>query len=147
MRTRRLLRFSAGVGVTIVLVAAALLWAQGTAAAGKERCDLRTLKGTYVYSARGVLLDGGAALPYAEAGNWTFDGAGRATGVFSASLNGETFASREAFAATYRHEGDCVFTALAPVGDATLEFHLYPTDKADTMTYYSAGISGTQHKR
>jgi hypothetical protein len=147
MKTRRLFRFSAGAGMIIVALAATLLWAQGSAAAGKDRCSLGTLRGTYVYSARGVLLDGGAALPYAEAGNWTFDGAGRAEGVFSASLNGATFANREAFTATYRHEGDCVFTALAPVGDATLEFHLYPTDKAETMTYYSAGISGTQFKR
>lgn len=147
MKTSRLLRFSASVGVMIVLVAAALLWAQGSAAAGKDRCTLGTLRGTYVYAAQGVLLDGQAALPYAEAGTWTLDGEGRAQGIFSASLNGATIASQEAFTATYRHEGDCLYTAFAPVGDQTLEFHLYLTNQGDTMAYYAAGISGFQYRR
>jgi hypothetical protein len=149
MMTSRLLRVSAGLGIAIVLVAAALFWTQGSAAAGtdKDRCNLSTLKGTYVYSAHGVLKDGQNVLPYAEAGNWTLDGAGHAQGVFSASVNGATIASQEAFTATYRHEGNCIYTAFAPVGDATLEFHLYLADGGATMAYYTEGVSGTQYKK
>jgi hypothetical protein len=144
METRRLLRFSAGVGAIIILVAATLFWAQGTAAAGKDRCTLGTLKGTYVFAGQGTVVDGGAVVPYAEAGVWTLDGAGNAKGFFSASINGVTFASQKELTATYQHTTGCVYRA---VDSESLEFDLYLSDKGDTITYYSAGFSGTQYKR
>ena len=49
--------------------------------------------------------------------------------------------------ATYRHETGCIYTAFAPVGGETLEFHLYLTDQGDTMTYYTAGVSGIMSRR
>ena len=59
----------------------------------------------------------------------------------------ETFARLEAFTATYRHESGCVFTALAPVGNEIIEFHLDVADQGATMTYFTAGVSGTQFRR
>jgi hypothetical protein len=153
MITRRMLQLSTSVGVMIVLAALAVLITStpfpGSVSAAEDaaKCTLRTIKGTYVFAAHGVLNDGKSVLPYAEAGTWTLDGLGHARGVFSASLNGTTIANQEAFTATYRHESDCIFTAFAPVGNEVLEFHLYATDQGATMTYFTAGVSGTQFKR
>lgn len=144
MMTRRLFRLSTSVGIMTVLAAAMLLWAQGSAAAGKDRCSLSTLNGTYVFAAQGVVVDEDAVVPYAEAGVWTLDGAGRAKGTFSASINGVTVADQKPLTATYRHTKDCVYTA---VDSENLTFDLYLSDKGDTITYYSAGFSGTQYKR
>src|SRR6476646_3962818 len=118
MMTRHMLRLAIALGGVAALVVATLLLAGGplrseARAAGKDACTLGTLRGTYVYAAHGVLNDGQAVLPYAEAGTWTLDGAGHAQGVFSASLNGTTFASQQAFTATYRHETGCIYTAFA----------------------------------
>jgi hypothetical protein len=148
-----MLQFSTRVAAVIVLAAATAL-STGTvlsgdvsADQGKDRCSLNTLKATYVFAAHGVLNDGQAALPYAEAGTWTLDGKGGATGVFSASLNGETIESLSAFSATYQHKSGCVFTALAPLGTELLEFHLYTTDQGATITYFTAGVSGVMYRR
>ena len=116
-------------------------------AEGTSKCSLKTLKGTYLYEARGAVRDGQNVLPYAEAGTWTLDGAGNAQGIFSASVNGDMIANQESFTATYQLKTGCVFTALAPVGGQTVEFHLYTTDQGATMTYFSPGISGTQFRR
>ncbi|MCA1646762.1 MAG: hypothetical protein LC797_15330 [Chloroflexi bacterium] len=118
-----------------------------SAAADTTKCTLKTLTGTYVLAAHGVLNDGTSVLPYADAGTWTLDGSGHAQGVFSASVNGTTILDQEAFTATYRHEAGCVFTPFAPVGNDVLEFHLYATTQGATMTYFTAGVSGTQFGR
>jgi hypothetical protein len=150
---KQLLRYSTSFGFTLMLAALPVLLVTmsftGAVSAAEDtaRCTLRTLRGTYVFAAHGVLNDGKSVLPYAEAGTWTLDGSGHARGVFSASLNGKTIANRESFTATYRLDSDCVFTALAPLGDELLEFHLYPTDQGATMTYFTAGVSGTQFRR
>jgi hypothetical protein len=154
MMNGRMGQFLAGLVVTLALAAAAALVAgasltgEVSAAPGRDRCTLATIRGTYVFAAHGVLRDGPTALPYAEAGTWTLDGAGHARGVFSASLNGATIASQEAFEnATYRHEGGCVYTAFAPLENEILEFHLYATDQGATIAYFTAGVSGFQYRR
>ena len=86
-------------------------------------------------------------LPYAEAGNQTFDGKGNFEGFFSASLNGELIASQEFFTGTYRHEGNCVYTNFAPVGGEVLEFHLYTTPKGTNLSYSAPGLSGRAMKQ
>lgn len=152
MITKPRLQLSISIGGTILLavltasIVGALL-AGGVNAQGTGRCTLNTLKGNYVYEARGVLKDGDKVLPYAEAGFWILDGAGNAQGVFSASLNGEPLATHEAFTGTYQLKSGCVFTALAPIGNEMFEFHLYSTDQGTTMTYFTTGVSGTMFKR
>ena len=150
MTMRRTLQVSIGAMTVLVLaaltalVAGAPLTGEVSAAPGKDRCTLSTLTGTYVFAGQGVVVDGGAVVPYAEAGVWTLDGAGKAKGFFSASINGVTFASRKELTATYKHEGNCVYTA---VDSETLKFDLYLSDKGDTITYFMAGVSGTMHRR
>jgi hypothetical protein len=142
-------RVAAGLGIAVLVTASAALAGgplSGAVSADQDsgRCTLRTLKGTYVFEARGVLKDGASVVPYAEAGTWTLDGAGHAQGVFSASLNGVTIASQKPLTATYQHKGGCVYTA---VDSENLSFDLYLTNQGDTMTYFTAGVSGSQFRR
>ena len=132
----------------LILLAAVTVLMKGTLSAAEgnaqDTCTLKTIKGTYLFQAHGVVLSDGEARVYVEAGTWTLDGKGNATGVFSASIGGVPIATQEAFTATYQQEAGGVFTALAPVGNATLAFHLYTTPAGKTMTYFSPGFSGTQ---
>ena len=87
MITRRGLRHLFGVGgVTIIATLAALIVGASlsteTLAQGANNCTLKTIKGTWVFEARGVIKDGETVLPYAEAGVWTLDGDGKAVGSF-----------------------------------------------------------------
>jgi hypothetical protein len=149
----RMLRLAVVAGILILLTVFTLL-AIGTLrseeANAQAECSLETINGTYVFEGQGVLLVGeekkAEALPYVEAGFQTFDGEGNFDGVFSASLNGEAIASQEYFTGTYEHQGDCVYTNYAPVGDEVLEFHLYTTRKGTFMTYYAPGYAGTARK-
>lgn len=132
----------------LIVLAAVMMLMRGAPSAAdgnaQDTCTLKTIKGTYLFQAHGVVLSDGEARVYVEAGTWTLDGKGTATGVFSASIGGVPIATQEAFTATYRLESGCVFTALAPVGTETLTFHLYTTPAGKTMTYFSPGFSGTQ---
>jgi hypothetical protein len=133
--------------MSIVLAAVTVLLRGTPSVAGgnaQDTCTLKTIKGTYLFQAHGVVLSDGEPRAYAEAGTWTLDGKGNATGVFSASIGGVPIATQEAFTATYQQETGCVFTALAPVGTETLAFHLYTTPSGKTITYFSPGFSGTQ---
>jgi hypothetical protein len=144
--TRQILRFS-GVVVGMVLFAAFTMLFMGTLNAkevnARDNCTLKTLKGTYLFQAQGVVIQDGKVSPYAEAGTWTLDGKGNAAGVLSASIDGVPFATREAFTATYKLTSGCVYSAVDAFG---LEFDLYTTPEGKTMTYFSAGFSGTQFK-
>jgi hypothetical protein len=132
----------------LIVLAALMVLIRGTLSAeegnAQDTCTLKTIKGTYLFQAHGVVLSEGEPRAYAEAGTWTLDGKGNATGVFSASIGGVPIATQEAFTATYQLESGCVFTALAPVGTEVLAFHLYTTPPGKTMTYFSPGFSGTQ---
>lgn len=113
-------------------------------AQGANSCSLKTIKGTWVFEARGVVKDGDKVVPYAEAGVWTLDGAGSATGIFSASVNGEVIATQKPLTATYELKPGCAYTAVDSEG---LVFDLYLINQGNTMTYFTAGVSGTQFKR
>jgi hypothetical protein len=145
MMTRTTLRFAALVsGMTLFAVSAlltGLLSAKEVSA--KNTCSLETIKGTYLFEAQGVVVQDGNVLPYAEAGTWTLDGNGNAAGVISGSINGVPFATGDAFTATYTLEAGCVYSIV----DAfDLHLDLYASPDGKTMTYFSAGFSGTQYK-
>lgn len=107
-------------------------------------CTLSTIQGTYIFEGRGVTVEDGNVLPYAEAGVWTLDGAGNASGFISASRNGEPFARREAFTATYEHTSDCVYAVVDQFG---FEVDLYTSPSGTNIMYFAAGFSGTQLKQ
>lgn len=109
-----------------------------------DSCSLKTIKGTWVFEARGAIVDSDKVVPYAEAGVWTLDGAGNATGIFSASVNGVVIATQKPLTATYTLKPGCVFSAVDSEG---LVFDLYPINNGTTMTYFTAGVSGTQYKK
>ena len=130
-----------------ILLAALLIGASQSGevnAQGTNNCTLKTIKGTWIFEARGVVKDGETVLPYAEAGVWTLDGDGKAVGIFSASVNGVAIATQKPLTATYQLKPGCVFTAVDSEG---LLFDLYPIVQGTTMTYFTAGVSGTQFKR
>jgi hypothetical protein len=109
----------------------------------QDTCTLNTIRGTYIFEAQGVFIDGDSAPPYAEAGIWTLDGEGHAQGIFSASI-GTEFIDKQSFTATYTHLSDCVFVVTAPVGDNEfVQFDFYTTPSGAIMTYFGPGFSGT----
>jgi hypothetical protein len=82
--------------------------------------------------------------PYAEAGIWTLDGAGKAAGFISIGINGENVVTREAFTADYELVSDCVYKVTDEFG---LVVDLYNTRTGTNITYYSPGFSGTMFRR
>jgi hypothetical protein len=75
-------------------------------AAARERCDLGTLRGTYLFADDGVDITQG---PFAGAGYDVFDGNGNIKGVFSANSNG-TITSKNSSSGTYTVNADCTGT-------------------------------------
>jgi hypothetical protein len=132
----------------LILLAALTVLIKGTLSAAEgnaqDTCTLKTIKGTYIFQAQGVVLREGEVRPYAEAGIWTLAGKGNAAGVISASIGGVPFATADAFTATYALKSDCVYTVVDQFG---LKLELYTTPEGRTMTYFSPGFSGTQFKR
>jgi hypothetical protein len=127
----------------------ATLLAMGILSAGKAEaqgeCTLNTIQGTYLFEAQGVLVDKDSkVLPYAEAGVWTLDGKGEATGIISASTNGVPFARRDAFTATYELSSNCVYHVKDQFG---LDVDLFASPSGDKIMYFSPGFSGTMLKQ
>ena len=145
MMMRQTLRFLV---VAFVLVLSATLLVKGVlsakAADAQGKCTLDTIKGTYLFEAQGVHVEKAGVLPYAEAGVWTLDGAGKAVGIISASTNGVPFARRDAFTATYKLEADCVYSVTDQYG---LSVDLYATSSGNNIMYFSPGFSGTMVKQ
>ncbi len=147
MMTRQTLRVFAVVAGVLLLAAFAMLFmgmlstkevnAQGN-------CTLNTIKGSYLFQAQGVVIQDEKVRPYAEAGTWTLDGKGSAAGIISGSIDGVPFAARDAFTATYKLESGCVYSVVDAFG---LKLDLYTNPAGKTMTYFSAGFSGTQFKQ
>lgn len=114
-------------------------------AQGANNCSLKTIKGTWVFAEQGVVKDGQNLVPWAAAGVWFFDGAGKSGGLYSASLDGVAIDRRKAFSATYELKADCVFMAVDSLG---ISYDLYSIDQQGTTVTYSApGVSGTMYKR
>jgi hypothetical protein len=149
MITKRKLQVSLGISGAILFVTLTALILGATLsrevnAQGSNKCSLRTIQGTYIFEARGFIKDGEKTLPWAEAGVWTLDGAGKAVGFFSASVDGAPIARQKPLTATYELTTGCVFRA---VDSESIVFDLYPTEQGTMMTYFSAGVSGTMFKR
>jgi hypothetical protein len=146
MMTGLALRFTIIAGVLLLLTITTVLTVGTLNSAqvhAQDNCTLNTLKGTYLFEARGVITDTGQIHPYAEAGSLTLDGNGQAQGVISLSTDGLAVARREVFSATYEHETGCVFSVVDAFG---LEFDLYTTPSGTRVTYFSPGFSGTMFK-
>ena len=108
-------------------------------------CTLKTIKGTYIFEARGTVTDGdGNVQSYAEAGIWTLDGEGKAAGFISIGIDGENFVTKEPFTADYKVVSDCVYEVTDEFG---LVVDLYATRSGSTITYYSPEFSGTMYKQ
>ncbi len=150
MMRRQTLRFSIVVAGLILFTTFSLLFmgvlnpqqvnAEGT-------CTLNTLKGTYLFQARGFVVEEGKVVPYAEAGTGTFDGEGKSVAVLSTSINGVSSLSKETINVTYELESasDCTYSLLA--SDIGITLDLYTTPAGRTITYFSPGFSGTMVKR
>ena len=149
MHIGRKLYLGIGVGATGLIAALAMLVSSALLseplhAASTNPCSLKTIKGTWIFEARGVVKDGDKVQHWAEAGVRTLDGTGHATGLWSGSVDGVAIARQKPLTATYQLNAGCVFTANDSEG---LSFDLYPVDQGATMTYFSPGVSGTMFKR
>jgi hypothetical protein len=142
--TKQTLRFSLGVVSVILLALLTMLPINMGTVRAQASCTLETIKGTYIFQGVGVVMNEGELRSYAEAGVWTLDGSGNASGVISASMNGVPFATRQAFTATYEHTSDCVYSVVDEFG---LTFDMYTTPTGIPMTYFSPGFSGIQLKQ
>jgi hypothetical protein len=146
MMARPTLRFAVLVGGTVLFAAFVILFMglfSAKEVSARDNCTLKTIKGTYLFEAQGTVVQEGKVLPYAEAGTWTLDGKGNAAGIISGSIDGVPFATRDAFTATYKLETGCTYSVV----DAfDLHLDLYAAPDGKTMTYFSAGFSGTQYK-
>ena len=142
------LRFSIVVaGLLLVATVAMLAWGTlgSEEASAQSNCTLKTIKGTYIFEARGTILDEDENVqPYAEAGIWTLDGEGNAEGFISIGIGGENFVVKEPFTAEYALVSDCVFEVTDEFG---LVVDLYATRSGSTITYYSPGFSGTMFRQ
>jgi hypothetical protein len=147
MMTKQTLRFSI-VGVSLILLAPLTMFVLPVLSAGEVKaqgtCTLETIKGTYLVQGVGLVMNEGELRPYAEAGTWTLDGNGKAAGVISASIDGVSFATRQAYTATYELSSDCVYTVVDEFG---LTFDMYTTPTGTLITYFSPGFSGIQYKQ
>ena len=138
-RTSRIAVIGAGlVVITALLVVSPLFTADVSA---QTDCTLSTVQGTYTFEAQGsVVGEDGTLVTYAEAGVWTLDGAGNAAGIISASMDGEPFARRDDFTATYELDRACVFAVVDAFG---LQVDLYASSDGSHIMYFSPGFSGT----
>ena len=151
MMRRQTLRFSiVVVGLILFTTFSVLLMGvlnpQQVNAGGK--CTVNTLKGTYIFEARGVVVDQqGEVVPYAEAGTGTFDGQGKSVAILSTSTNGVSSLSREVLNVTYelKSASDCIYF-LSVDNIPGLELDLYTTPAGRRITYLSPGFSGTMVK-
>lgn len=149
MMTNRTLRFLVVV-VSLSLLVPLTMLAQQTLNVGvakaqsQDVCTLETIAGTYLFHGEGVTVSEGEVLPYAEAGMVTFGRDGKGEGTVSASMDGEPFATRQAFTVTYEHVGNCVFSA---VDEFDLQFDMYTTPAGTPLTYFSPGFSGVHLKQ
>ena len=144
--TKRIVRFSIGTAGLVLLVLLTTLVQPGfnlgrAKAQSEDACTLETVAGTYLFHGEGTTVSEGEVLAYAEAGVWTLDGSGHATGVMSASMDGEAFTTREPLTATYEHAGGCVYAVVDEFG---FEVDLYTTPAGTPMTYFAPGFSGVQ---
>lgn len=137
MMKRALIGIGAALFVTLSVIGSL---SAGQANAQSE-CTLTTVQGTYIFHAQGIhVQEDGSVLLYAEAGVWTLDGEGNAAGFISASTNGEPFARRDAFTATYEMSSNCVYAVVDQFG---LEVDLFATADGGHIMYFSPGFSGT----
>jgi len=70
------------------------------------RCSLATLKGTYVFANDGFHIVEGKAVPFAQAGQETYDGNGHIEGVYSGS-EGKQVAEQIRYTGTYTITPEC----------------------------------------
>lgn len=143
MKATQALRLSvAAAGLLLLVTLAHRELGLGVAQAQSESgCTLETVAGTYLFHGEGTTVSEGKVLAYAEAGVWTLDGSGHATGVMSASMDGEAFTTREPLTATYEHAGGCVYAVVDEFG---FEVDLYTIPAGTPMTYFAPGFSGVQ---
>jgi hypothetical protein len=78
-------------------------------AAARERCDLGTLRGTYMGANAGVVTGGADKGPFAAAEFQWFDGNGNIEGVFSANYS-RNITRKAKFTGTYTVDADCTGT-------------------------------------
>lgn len=73
---------------------------------GQSECSLATLQGTYIFAYDGIQLKDGKQIPFAQAGQETYNGDGTMTGVFSGNFGGEVVRNAP-YTGTYTVNDDC----------------------------------------
>jgi hypothetical protein len=121
----------------LLLAASALIAAPAltaAAAAPDAKCSNATLNGTYTFASDGWTVAGGSTTPFALAGVETYDGAGRATGVVTVSLNGVVTPATPN-TAVYNVNSDCTGTAAYTNSGVTTHFDIYVAPNGDFFQF------------
>lgn len=102
-----------------------------------RQCSAATLRGDYLFAANGFQVKGSDAksrMPIAEAGRETYDGAGKARGVFTFNENGVT--RRGTYTANYTIKADCTGNiTLYDSFKTTSRYDLYTTPTGDEVVW------------
>jgi hypothetical protein len=134
--------------VAASIVAASVLFTSSRAAA-EDKCSNITLHGTYVYSADGFVAKTPGQPPFtpiAEAGTYTFDGAGGFTTTNTLSFGGLIITRTET--GTYAVNPDCTGSASIN-GGVTFTFAIAQAAKSFRFVVSTTGVtvSGTMDRQ
>jgi hypothetical protein len=117
----------------------------------QEGCTVKTLEGNYIYAQDGFNVEGQTAkhrTPFAQSGKEFFDGAGKMSGVFTASLHGQIV--RGNYAGTYTVNADCTGTVtFTDNAGQTFHFDVFIADGGKEFAFIQtdAGVVTAAYER
>lgn len=115
---------------TLVAVAMSVLMAASLVATAAPKCSLKTLKGTYIYSASGT-RDG---IPFAESGQEVYDGKGNVMNYYTDNT-GESGTST----ATYTMGENCIGESTYSSGES---YAIYASPNGSEFTWVAKSKAG-----
>jgi hypothetical protein len=114
-------------------------------------CHLSSLSGNYIYAQDGFIVSGSEATqrtPFAQVGRENFDGAGKMSGIYTASLNGKTTSGH--YSGTYTMNADCMGTVVFTDNfNQTFHFDVYSADGGEEFVFIQtdAGVVSSAFER
>lgn len=99
------------------------------------QCSLGTLKGKYIFSDTGVTIVGSKQIPFADAGQETYDGNGHVRGVSTQSINGK-ISRLVTYSGTYTVTSQCIGTyTVTDTTGFTSHFDQFIAPDGNKITY------------
>jgi hypothetical protein len=100
-----------------------------------DHCSLGTLKGRYIFSDTGFTIIGSKQIPFADAGQETYDGNGHVRGVSTQSINGK-ISRLVNYSGTYTVNSQCIGTyTVTDTTGFTTHFDQFIASDGSKLTY------------